>query len=100
IAMGLAAWLVWREGGFRKQPFALGLFLVQLLLNSAWSFICFGLHVLPVSVVDMTLLWIAVLTTMVAFFRVNRLAGWLFVPYLAFITFAASLNVALWWLNR
>jgi benzodiazapine receptor len=48
----------------------------------------------------MTLLWLAVLGTMMAFFRVNRLAGWLFVPYLAFVSFAASLNVALWWLNH
>ena len=100
LAMAVAAWLVWREGGFRKQSFPLSLFAVQLFLNSAWSFICFGLHVLPLSMVDMMLLWIAVLATMLAFFRVNRLAGWLFVPYLAFVTFAASLNVALWWMNR
>jgi translocator protein len=100
IAMAVAAWLVWSEGGFRKQSFPLSLFLLQLLLNAAWSYICFGLHNLPLSVANMTLLWLAVLGTMMAFFRVNRLAGLLFVPYLAFVTFAASLNVALWWLNK
>jgi tryptophan-rich sensory protein len=76
------------------------LVLLQLLLNAAWSYLCFGLHNLPLSVADMALLWLAVLGTMMVFFRVNRLAGWLFVPYLAFVTFAASLNVALWWLNK
>jgi len=100
IAMAVAAWLVWCEGGFRRQSFPLSLFLLQLLLNAAWSYICFGLHNLPLSVADITLLWLAVLGTMMAFFRVNRLAGWLFVPCLAFVSFAASLNVALWWLNH
>jgi translocator protein len=100
IAMAVAAWLVWCEGGFRKQSFPLTLFLAQLLLNASWSYLCFGLHNLSLSVADMTLLWLAVLATMLAFFRVNRLAGRLFVPYLAFVTFAASLNVALWRLNK
>jgi tryptophan-rich sensory protein len=100
VLMAVAAWKVWREGGFRKQTFALGLFLVQLALNSAWSFVCFGTHALPLSVANMTLLWLAVLGTVRAFFAANRFAGWLLVPYLAFLTFAASLNVALWWLNR
>ena len=100
LAMAFAAWLVWSQGGFRKQYFALSLFVLQLLVNAAWSFICFGLHALPLSVADMLTLWFVVLATMLAFFRVNRVAGWLFVPYLVFVTFAASLNVALWWLNR
>jgi len=98
--MAVAAWMVWREGGFRKQAFALGLFLIQLALNSAWSFVCFGIHSLPLSVANMTLLWLALLATVRAFFAANRFAGWLLVPYLLFLTFAASLDVALWWLNR
>jgi tryptophan-rich sensory protein len=100
VVMAVAAWLVWLQGGFRRNSLALGLFVVQLALNAAWSFICFGLHELTFSVADMVSLWVLVLLTTAAFYRVNRLAGWLMVPYLLWVAFAASLNVALWRLNR
>src|SRR5436190_10402182 len=64
VLMAFAAWLVWLEGGFKKQSFALGLFLFQLVLNAAWSYICFGLHALPLSVANITLLWLAVFFTL------------------------------------
>ena len=99
IVMAVAAWLVWREGGVRKYPVAIGLFVGQLMLNSGWSFICFGLHNLPLSVVDMSLLWFAVLATTREFWKIKPLAGRLLVPYLAWVSFAASLNFALWRLN-
>jgi benzodiazapine receptor len=99
-AMAVAAWLVWREGGFRKHPLPLGLFLVQLALNSAWSFVCFRLHHLPLSVGNMVVLFGMVVATTMAFFRANRPAGWLLVPYVVWVAFAASLNIALWVLNR
>jgi tryptophan-rich sensory protein len=97
--MAIAAWLVWCNGGFRGNRLALSLFLAQLALNSAWSFICFQLHDLTLSVADMGLLWLTVLATTYAFLRVHRLASQLFIAYLLWVTFAASLNVALWRLN-
>src|SRR4249920_3695944 len=63
VLMAIAAWLVWLEGGWRKNPLALSLFLAQLVLNAAWSFICFRLHDLPLSVADMALLWVTLLFT-------------------------------------
>jgi translocator protein len=99
VIMAIAAWLVWRDGGFRKHPVALGLFLVQLALNCAWSIICFRLHNLPLSVADMALYWVALLITTRAFFKANRAAGWLLVPYCFWVAVAASLDIALWWLN-
>ena len=99
IVMAIAAWLVWREGGFRKNLLPLCLFLAQLVFNSAWSFICFRLHDLPLSVFDMALLWLTLLATTRSFFRVNPLAGWLLVPCVLWVIIAASLDVALWWLN-
>ncbi len=99
IVMAVAAWLVWRDGGFRRNPLPLGLFLAQLTLNAAWSFVCFRLHNLLFSVADMILLWLMLLATTRAFFQVKPLAGWLLVPTLLWVAIAASLNIALWLLN-
>ena len=73
IVMAVAAWLVWRDGGFRKNPVPLSLYVAQLALNAAWSFVCFRLHNLPLSVADLILLWLMLLATTRAFFRSNRL---------------------------
>ena|SRR5260221_4233794 len=100
VLMGTAAWLVWREGGFRKQTVPLSLFLLQIVLNGAWSFLCFRLHDLPLSVVDMLLLWVVLSVATLRFFAVKPAAGWLMMIYLLWVTFAATLNVALWRLNR
>jgi translocator protein len=100
ICMGIAAWLVWQQGGFRKQSVPLTLFLIQLALNGAWSFFCFGLHNVPLSLSDMLLLWVVLSLTTVRFFAVKPAAGWLMSVYLLWVTFASTLNVALWRLNR
>ena len=99
LAMAVAAWLVWRRGGFGAHKWALGLFILQLVLNAAWSPVFFGMHRIGAALVVIILLWAAILATMVAFFRVAALAGWLFVPYHAWVTFATILNFALWRLN-
>lgn len=98
-AMAVGAWLVWRRGGWAVQPRALGLFCVQLALNAAWSPVFFGMQRIGLALVVMMLLWVAIAATMVEFFRVSRGAGWLLVPYLAWVSFAAVLNFTLWRLN-
>jgi tryptophan-rich sensory protein len=97
--MGIAAWLIWRRAGWRSGARALGLFIVQLVLNALWSYVVFGLHLLAAGVFEMALLWIAILATLVAFWRVSVAAGVLFLPYLAWVSFAFFLNVALWRMN-
>ncbi len=98
--MALAAWLVWREGGWRVQARALGLFLVQWLLNALWTPLFFGLHQPGFAFAEIMLLWLALSATCVRFWRIRRLAGVLLVPYLAWVSFAAFLNFTLWQLNR
>ncbi len=98
--MALAAWLIWQEGGFRANRRALALFLTQLVLNAAWTPLFFGLHVLGVAFFELTGLWVAILATLLAFFRVSSVGGWLLVPYLIWVTFAGALNFALWRLNE
>ena len=97
--MAVAAWLVWREGGWKVQKFALGLFLVQWVLNALWTPLFFGLHRADLAFAEISLLWLAILTTLVSFWRVRPLTGALLVPYLLWVSFAAALNFSLWRLN-
>ena len=97
--MAVAAWLVWHPGGFAAHRRALALFTIQLLLNAAWTPLFFGLHLPAIAFGELLLLWCAIAATMIAFFRVNRVAGWLLAPYLAWVSFAAILNYTLWRLN-
>ncbi|KRE89382.1 sensory protein [Frateuria sp. Soil773] len=97
--MGIAAWLAWRAGGFRTSRTALSLFLVQLVLNAIWSWLFFGWHLGALAFADIVLLWVLVIATLVAFWRIKPLAGMLLVPYLLWISFASALNHAVWQLN-
>lgn len=99
LAMAIAAWLVWRQGGLRHARGPLALFAAQLLLNVAWSWLFFGLHSPGAALIDIGLLWVAIAATTIAFWRRSALAGILFVPYLAWVGFAAALNLAIWRLN-
>ena len=99
ITMAIAAWLVWKRGGFGGQWMALSLFLAQLLLNAVWSPIFFGLQSPALALVSILLLWVALLGTVVTFWRARPIAGAMLVPYLAWVSFATALNFAIWNLN-
>ena len=93
--MGIAAYLVWK----RNNKKALIIFGVQLILNSLWSIIFFGLQNPGLALLEIIILWIAILWTMIAFWKIDRRAGVLFVPYIAWVSFAAYLNYSIWTLN-
>jgi len=97
VMMGVAAWLVWRKCGLVTLPIAL--FAIQLALNVAWSAIFFGMRQPGWALVDIAALWLAVAATMIALYRVTPTAGVLLAPYLAWITFASALNLAIWRMN-
>ncbi len=99
LMMAVAVWLVWRWGGFAKAAIPLTLFLVQLALNAAWSILFFGLRMPGLAFAEIVLLWFAILVTLVMFWRLNPIAGFLLVPYILWTTFAGALNLALWQLN-
>jgi tryptophan-rich sensory protein len=94
--MAVAAWLVWRRAGWGG---ALLWFAVQLALNATWSPVFFGMHRIGLALVNIVLLWLAIVVTTVAFWKVTPAAGWLFVPYLAWVSFATMLNLAIYRLN-
>lgn len=97
--MGIAAWLVWRLGGVQRQRWALMLFLVQLAVNALWSWVFFVWHQGALGFFNILLLIVLVAGTLVGFWRVQRLAGALLIPYLLWISFAAALNYSVWQLN-
>ena len=96
ILMGIAAWLVWRVNGIRV---ALALFVIQLALNALWSWLFFGWHRGDLAFADILLLWVMIIATLLAFWRVRALAGALLVPYLLWVSFASVLNYVVWQLN-
>ena len=99
LMMAVAAWLVWRQGGFARQRLPLSLFVVQLGLNTLWSVLFFGMQNPGAAVIDILLLWTAILLTLIAFWQRSRWAGTLLIPYLVWVSFATALNVSIWQLN-
>lgn len=97
--MAIAAWLVWRSGGFRTNRIALSLFFAQLLSNALWSWLFFAWHQGALAFADIIILWVLILATLVSFWRVRPLAGALLIPYLLWVSFALALNYSVWQLN-
>jgi benzodiazapine receptor len=99
--MGIALFLVWREGlSDRRIRTAFIVFIVQLLLNTSWSIAFFGLRSPLAGLVIIVILWAAILATIIRFFGISRVAGALLIPYIAWVSFAAVLNGAIYVLNR
>lgn len=100
ILMGVAAFLIWRKGlDIRNVESALIIFLVQLVLNALWSAIFFGAKSLIGGAVVIVLLWIAILFTILRFFKISAAAGGLLIPYILWVSFASVLNISILALN-
>ena len=99
--MGISAFLVWRKGWeYTQVKSALRVFFFQLVLNALWSILFFGLHWMFWAFVEIIILWLAILWMIRKFHKVSRIAAYLQIPYLLWVTFAAVLNLSLWILNR
>ena len=100
LLMGIAAYLVWNKGWNRKDVrVALGVFLLQLVINATWSILFFGLHSPFWALVDIALMWLAIVWTMVLFYKISKPAMWLLLPYVLWVSFAAYLNHSIFVLN-
>jgi len=101
LLMGISLYLVWNtQAGDVKKPLLLGIFLFQLILNIMWSYLFFYLKSPLWAFIEILILWIAILVTLIFFFRINKPAGLLLTPYLIWVAFAAVLNFYLWNLNQ
>jgi tryptophan-rich sensory protein len=98
--MGVAAYLIWRKGSNNKNvKIALGLFTGQLVLNTLWSFIFFGLRSPGMAFIEIIVLWLSIVATIIAFAKISKSAAWLLAPYIGWVSFAAFLNYSIWILN-
>ena len=102
IMMGIAAGLVWNRIETNKEAVkkALIFFAIQLALNALWSILFFGLHNPMLAFIEIVLLWLMIYETYIQFKKIDKIAGFLFIPYLAWVSFATVLNASIWWLNR
>jgi tryptophan-rich sensory protein len=100
ILMGVSAFLIWRKGFNKKHvKSALGIFILQLVMNTLWSILFFGLHNPAAALLDIISLWLAIVATMIAFSSISKHATWLLVPYLLWVSFATYLNYYIWAFN-
>ena len=100
VLMAIAAFLIWRKGLLEEGvKCALIVFLVQLVLNALWSVVFFGLQSPLYGMVVIIALWIAILLTIIKFFKLSTAAGALLLPYILWVSFAAVLNISIWVLN-
>lgn len=99
LMIALAGWRVWRRVGLSGTRDGMVAYSAQLALNLAWSFLFFGGRLIGVALAEILLLLVVISVNAVLFWRTDRLAGWLLVPYAAWVAFACVLNFALWRLN-
>jgi benzodiazapine receptor len=92
--MGISLFLVWSKGK-RGLP----IFFIQLVVNAFWSIAFFGLKSPLFGLIVIIILWVLILLTIIKFFKISKLAAWLLIPYIAWVTFATILNFSIWILN-
>lgn len=102
IMMGVAGGIVWNRIDMDEENVkkAFRLFIFQLALNALWSYLFFGLHNPLLALIEIVLLWLLIFETYVQFRKIDKTAGILFIPYLAWVSFATVLNASIWWLNK
>ncbi|WP_374174716.1 TspO/MBR family protein [Flavobacterium tructae] len=101
ILMAVAAGLVWDKIKEQKETvkMALGFFIIQLTLNAIWSYLFFELKNPMLALIEIVLLWLMIYETYLKFVKINKIAGYLLIPYMVWVAFAAVLNASIWWLN-
>lgn len=99
ILMGYSFYLILTSAKSRFRNNAIFLFLFQLLFNLSWNFLFFKFHLIGLAFLEILMLWISIIAMIIAFFRVNKTAAYLQIPYLLWISFASILNGGFWYLN-
>ena len=99
LTIAVSGWLVWGEAGIAGAALPLAIFALQLVLNAAWMPLFFGLHRPDLAFLEIMVLWLSILATIALFYPIHSGAALLLVPYLAWVSFAAALNFAVWRLN-
>lgn len=99
LLMGISFWLIWQKEKKKNINTAFVFFSIQLVLNAMWSAFFFGMQNPLYALIDIALLWLAILATILSFWKISKSASCLLVPYILWVTFAAVLNFYIWRLN-
>jgi benzodiazapine receptor len=99
VLIAIAAWIIWRERYHRGRTAAIAAYCIQLLLNSLWPPLFFGLKNIDAALFEIVALWLALGWTIRVFARVKRAAALMLAPYFLWVTFVAAINFAVWRLN-
>jgi len=99
VTIAVSGWMVWREAGFAGAAVPFAIYVVQLLFNAGWSAVFFGMKRMDLAFIEVIGLWLSILATIIAFWPISTAAALLLLPYLAWVTFAATLNFTIWRLN-
>lgn len=100
LLMGIGLYFIWNSGFVEIRKKAILVFSIQLFLNFCWSILFFYSHLILASVIDILLLWISICYMIILFRRIKPIAGYLQIPYLAWVTFASVLDISIWFLNK
>ncbi|MFA5318080.1 MAG: TspO/MBR family protein [Patescibacteria group bacterium] len=98
LLMGIALYLIWINKNKNKQTAYL-FFALQIIFNIIWSWLFFTLHNPLYAFVEIIFLWILILLNIIYFYKINKIAGWLLIPYILWVSFAAALNYFIFILN-
>jgi len=99
ILLGISFFLTWKQPATKERNRAISIFLIQLVLNFAWSFLFFYFHQIGLALIDIIVLWILIITMLILFYRIKPLAAYINIPYLLWVTFASILNASYFVLN-
>lgn len=99
LLMGVSLYLIWKQEKSRERNLAMLIFIVQLVLNFAWSFIFFYFNYIGLALVEISLLWLSIVAMLVLFYKIKPLAAYLNIPYLMWVSFATALNLGYFLLN-
>lgn len=99
LLMAIAFFLAWEKWPEKGAKVAVYLYLAQIVLNVLWNYVFFAARLILPGFIELLVLLVVVAATTYAFYRVDRRASWLMVPYLLWLCFASALNGALWLLN-
>jgi tryptophan-rich sensory protein len=99
ILMGISFYIILQTPNSKSKKYAIAIFVIQLFLNFCWSFLFFKYQLIGVAFIEIILIWLSIICMIYAFYKINRSAAYLQLPYLLWVSFASILNGAIWWLN-
>jgi benzodiazapine receptor len=98
IIMGISFYMIWSSTKINKNKL-IGIYLFQLILNFLWSFIFFKYHAIGIAALEIVVLWLSILTMIIMFYKNNKWAALINIPYLLWVSFASVLNISIYLLN-